>query len=298
MNTALGASTFTDRRDSVRVAGFAGSRGTVLAMNHLRGLWERSPRAVLGVAGAVVLALVAGLILLGTGGGDSPDAGAPVARPVPGAPEGSPQTAEPSYETVVAAALIDVIEVFAEPAIDGPPTVTVDRREELSGQVVFVVIEQRGDWLNVQLPVRPNGSTGWIRAADVSLSSHEFAITVELSAHRMTATNAGEQILETSIGVGTADAPTPGGTYYIKELLQPPNQGGPYGTYAYGLSGFSNVFTSYAGGPGVIGIHGTNRPETVGTDVSDGCIRTTNEVMSQLVEEIGIPLGTPVEIIG
>ncbi|MBA3409626.1 MAG: L,D-transpeptidase [Geodermatophilaceae bacterium] len=64
------------------------------------------------------------------------------------------------------------------------------------------------------------------------------------------------------------------------------------------MSGFSNVFTGYSGGDGVIGIHGINRPETVGTDVSDGCIRTTNEVISQLVEQIGIPLGTPVEILG
>lgn len=42
----------------------------------------------------------------------------------------------------------------------------------------------------------------------------------------MTVTNAGEQLLQTPIGVGTADAPTPGGTYYIKELLQPSNPDG------------------------------------------------------------------------
>jgi len=35
----------------------------------------------------------------------------------------------------------------------------------------------------------------------------------------------------------------------------------------------------------------------VGTDVSDGCIPTTDEVISQLVEQIGIPLGTPVEVL-
>lgn len=257
----------------------------------LRGLWERSPRAVLVAAAATVLAiaLVVALIV-GTSGDEERSA-------APSDSAGAPQTAEPSYETIVAAALIDVIEVFAEPIEGSQPAQRVDRRDELSGQLVFVVIEQRGEWLDVQLPVRPNGSTGWIRAVDVSMSTHEFAMTVELAAHRMTVTNAGEEVLQTPIGVGTADAPTPGGTYYIKELLQPPDPGGPYGTYAYGLSGFSNVFTSYAGGQGVIGIHGTNRPETVGRDVSDGCIRTSNEVISQLVEQVGIPLGTPVEIL-
>lgn len=197
---------------------------------------------------------------------------------------------------MVATALIDVVEIFSDPA-DGAPARSVDRRDELSGQLVFVVIEERGDWLNVQLPVRPNGSTGWIRAADVGLSTHEFVITIELSEHRMTVTNAGEQLLQTPIGVGTADAPTPGGTYYIKELLEPPTRTGVRHLRLWPVRILQRL-TSYSGGDGLIGIHGTNRPETVGTDVSDGCIRTTNEVISQLVEQIGIPLGTPVEILG
>ena len=47
---------------------------------------------------------------------------------------------------------------------------------------------------------------------------------------------------------------------------------------------------------GVIGIHGTNEPELVGTDVSHGCIRMLDEDVTRLVEEFGLPLGTPVEI--
>ena len=39
---------------------------------------------------------------------------------------------------------------------------------------VFLVKENRGDWLNVYLPARPNGSTGWIRKSDVSLASHSW----------------------------------------------------------------------------------------------------------------------------
>ena len=89
--------------------------------------------------------------------------------------------------------------------------------------------------------------------------------------------------------------PTPGGIYYLKELLQPPSPNGPYGTYAYGLSGFSNVLESFNGGPGVIGIHGTNDPSAIGTDVSSGCIRLNNAVIERLVNDIGLPLGTPVE---
>jgi lipoprotein-anchoring transpeptidase ErfK/SrfK len=103
-------------------------------------------------------------------------------------------------------------------------------------------------------------------------------------------------VLRAPVGVGTTDTPTPGGRYYLKELLQPPTPDGPYGPYAYGLSGFSNVLTSFAGGEGVIGIHGTDAPDLVGTDVSNGCLRLANDVVVRLVEEVGLPLGTPVVI--
>ena len=96
------------------------------------------------------------------------------------------------------------------------------------------------------------------------------------------------------IGVGTGDTPTPGGEFYIKELLQPPNPNGSYGTYAYGLSGYSDVLQSFNGGSGVVGIHGTNDDSTIGRDVSHGCIRLHNSDIEKLVGIL--PLGVPVEI--
>jgi lipoprotein-anchoring transpeptidase ErfK/SrfK len=55
------------------------------------------------------------------------------------------------------------------------------------------------------------------------------------------------------------------------------------------------VLTSFAGGDGVIGIHGTNDPSSIGTDVSHGCIRMSNEGITRLAKVL--PLGTPVEIL-
>jgi lipoprotein-anchoring transpeptidase ErfK/SrfK len=60
------------------------------------------------------------------------------------------------------------------------------------------------------------------------------------------------------------------------------------------LSGFSNVIDEFRGGDGVIGIHGTNEPDAIGTDVSHGCIRMSNEAILELVPVL--PLGTPVHI--
>jgi lipoprotein-anchoring transpeptidase ErfK/SrfK len=112
--------------------------------------------------------------------------------------------------------------------------------------------------------------------------------------------NGDEVFAEEPIGVGTTDTPTPGGLYYTKELLQPidrqgrPIPDGPYGPYAYGLSGFSDVLYDFAGGDGVIGIHGTNDPSSIGRDASHGCIRLSNEAITRLASTL--PIGVPVEI--
>lgn len=178
---------------------------------------------------------------------------------------------------------------------DPQPAQTLPNPNENGAPLVFLVKEQAGDWLNVYLPVRPNGSTGWIKAADVNVASNPFRMEIQLSAHRLTVHKQEEVVLDEPIGVGTAEAPTPGGTYYIKELLQPPDPDGAYGPYAYGLSGYSNVLKDFAGGDGVIGVHGTNEPDAIGTDVSHGCIRLRNEAISKLAPIL--PLGTPVTIV-
>lgn len=204
----------------------------------------------------------------------------------------------------MATAVETSIEVFGAPEEGEPDRVLQEANDpsELGGDVqrnlVFLVKERGADWLEVYLPVRPNGSTGWVRRGDVHLASHDYRIEVYLSDFRIKVFNGDEVLLDEPIGVGTADTPTPGGVYYIKELLRPPDPDTVYGVYAYGLSGFSNVFTSFAGGEGVIGIHGTNAPHRLGSNVSAGCIRMHNDAITRLVEEIGVPLGTPVEIIG
>ncbi|MBI2709312.1 MAG: L,D-transpeptidase family protein [Actinobacteria bacterium] len=159
---------------------------------------------------------------------------------------------------------------------------------------VFVVTERQPGWLKVMLPVRPNGTTGWIRESDVTLAAHDYRIVVSLSGHRFALFRAGRLVLEAPAGIGRSDRPTPGGTYYTWVLLDPTQD--IYGAYAYGLSGFSDVVTSFNGGPGRLGIHGTNDPSSIGRDVSSGCIRLSNETVTRLVRSIGLPLGVPVEV--
>lgn len=219
-----------------------------------------------------------------------PPSVAATTRPSP-TPEPSP-TPDP-FTSLVAEAAGPSVDVYQR-RDDPKPSRSLENPTEVGAPLVFLVDREQGDWLKVLLPVRPNGSTGWIRGEQVRLTTHEYRIQVFLDRHRLKAFKGDETILNTRIAVGTRDTPTPGGRYYVKELLQPPDPTGPYGTYAYGLSGFSNVLESFAGGEGVIGIHGTNDPSLIGQDVSAGCIRMTNGDIEKLVPVL--PLGTPVEI--
>jgi lipoprotein-anchoring transpeptidase ErfK/SrfK len=205
----------------------------------------------------------------------------------------------PPGNTWIAQARRPRVFVYAEPDAETQPTELLANPNENGAPLVFLVdgTDVSGEFVAVFLPVPPNGSTGWVRARDVSLVANPYHIRVELTAHKLTVSNGSEVVLDTMVGVGTADAPTPGGVYYIKELLEPPDPNGVYGVYAYGLSGFTNnpdVAEQFGDG-GVIGLHGTNQPELLGQDVSHGCIRVANDVITEMVSYL--PLGTPVEII-
>ena len=226
---------------------------------------------------------------------------APPASSGTGSDDGDELTPSPAviatpdpYTSVVAEAKVAKVRIFKATSANRPWK-TLEHPTSVGGPLVFLVDQNEGDWLKVLLPVRPNGSKGWIRADDVTLSEHRYRIVISLEQHRLTVFEGGEVIMRRPIGVGTRDTPTPGGTYYIKELLKPPTPNSVYGTYAYGLSGFSNVFRSFNGGEGVIGLHGTNDPSSIGSDVSAGCIRMHNKDIERLVKIL--PLGTPVTIV-
>lgn len=58
----------------------------------------------------------------------------------------------------------------------------------------------------------------------------------------------------------------------------------------------SDTLTEFAGGPGQVGIHGTNRPDLIGERVSSGCVRLDNDDIRALVD-LQVPLGMPVIIV-
>ncbi len=225
-------------------------------------------------------------------------------RPKTGPPTALSQTTSNPNVSIVATAKANLakVGVYDSEGADKPSR-TLDNPQPSGAPLVFLVKDLNDDWANVYLPVRPNGSTGWVKRSDVDLTKHDWRILVELVSHRITVychdscpngPVPNDVFLQEPIAVGKQDTPTPGGVYYIKELLKPPNPNTVYGPYAYGLSGFSNVLSTFNGGEGVIGIHGNNDASVLGTDVSHGCIRMSNPGITRLATVL--PLGVPVDI--
>jgi L,D-transpeptidase catalytic domain len=147
-------------------------------------------------------------------------------------------------------------------------------------------------WLDVQLPLRPNGSEGWVRGDDVRSRRLEERIVVDLSDHTLKRYLAHDLVGHDRVAVGSSSTPTPAGRFFVWAHVHYADPAGPYGVFALGLSGFSNVITDWTGG-GRLAIHGTADPSDAGHDVSHGCVRVFNSQMRALED---VPLGTPVTI--
>lgn len=200
----------------------------------------------------------------------------------------------PKDEHIVLQATTEKVRIF-ESATSNKVVQTLDNPLPSGTPLTLLVDGQTSTRYKVLLPIRPNGSTGWVNPVDVGIKrSHRYRIEIALAAHTLKVFNGTDLVMDEKIGIGTQATPTPNGRYYIKELLKPPKPDGIYGPFAYGLSGFSPVLQTFNGGDGTIGIHGTNRPDLLGKQVSHGCIRMRNDAITQLTKFL--PLGTPVII--
>ncbi|HEX2068576.1 MAG TPA: L,D-transpeptidase, partial [Actinomycetota bacterium] len=173
------------------------------------------------------------------------------------------------------------------------------RKSVLGAPQVFLVQQQvtgpAGDvWLKVLLPMRPNGTSGFVPLVDVSLSKTMYRLKVIRSKFQVNFYEGCEKVKTFKAGIGTGQTPTPVGEFYLQALYKLPNPNTVYGTYAYALSGYSDVIRNWKYG-GIIGLHGTNDPKgSIGRYVSHGCIRMRNVDIESLVPRL--PLGTPIEI--
>jgi lipoprotein-anchoring transpeptidase ErfK/SrfK len=197
------------------------------------------------------------------------------------------------YERLVANAISARIPAFRHPGAEEPFHV-FRNPDEYRARPVFLVDRMRDDWLEVYLPVRPNGTTGWIRGRDVKLRTNPYRIEIDLGRNLLQVLEKGEVTVRETVTAGTGGTPTPTGLFYTTILVEYADPSGAYGPYAFGLSAFSEVLFSFGGGNGQVAIHGTNAPWALGQDVSHGCVRMRNPAIRRLAGFL--PLGTPVRI--
>jgi peptidoglycan hydrolase-like protein with peptidoglycan-binding domain len=112
----------------------------------------------------------------------------------------------------------------------------------------------------------------------------EKEIVVDVSRRQLIVYIDGKEYQRYPVAVGLGKTPTPIGEFRIVQKSM--NWGGGFGTRWLGL----NVPW------GIYGIHGTNKPWSIGTQASAGCIRMFNRHVEQLYRII--PEGTLVRLVG
>jgi hypothetical protein len=157
------------------------------------------------------------------------------------------------------------------------------------------VLAHRGRWIEVRLPGRPNGHTGWIVAGGTVSFATKWHLVLRLARRELTVYRSGRPVRVISVVVGKPSTPTPMGEFFVEETVALPSDraGAPF---ALALSARSDVFQEFEGGPGQIAIHGVaNVGGTPGTAASHGCVRLATAAIVWLAARIAP--GVPVTII-
>lgn len=256
-------------------------------------------KRILPVVGGVVLLAGAALIVV-TGGSETTD---PQARQTTTTTAAAiarvrtPPTTDPDVPGfAVADATVPNVVLYSEPGVVNEELPWLDHPTHEGLAVVFQVLEEQAEFLKVRVSARPNGLVAWVKRDQVSLREVPNRILVEVGARRVTVLSGDDEVLlEETAAMGTDRTPTPLGQFFVDGIVDLDYKGGAYGAYQVSVSGFSDVLKSFGGGNGQIALHGTNRPDLLGQDVSNGCVRLSNEAITALAWLA--PTGTPVEIV-
>jgi lipoprotein-anchoring transpeptidase ErfK/SrfK len=146
-------------------------------------------------------------------------------------------------------------------------------------------------WYRVSVPGRPNGRTGWIRAAQVELAAVDRRVVVYRESRRFELWLGDRIVRSGPVAVGAPGMETPLGLYYVTARFRPTWP--VLGAFAFETSAYSKL-SEWPGG-GVVGLHGTNAPQLLGRAVSHGCIRLHDR--DALFLRTYVRVGTPIQIV-
>jgi hypothetical protein len=211
-------------------------------------------------------------------------------------PDPEHQRILPEHGDFVAVPRTRYTPMWEAPVQGGGPDFSFDTQNPMGHLAPLLIdgaaLRDGEEWLEVLLPLRPNGKAAWVKADHVKIREREERIEVDLSRRVLRHYDGGELANSFRIGVGSEEYPTAVGRFYIWVKVPYENPNNPYGIMALGLSGFSPVLSDWPG-QGRMAVHGTPYASNRGQAVSHGCVRVYNDDMHALLD---LPLGTPVEI--
>jgi lipoprotein-anchoring transpeptidase ErfK/SrfK len=151
-------------------------------------------------------------------------------------------------------------------------------------------------WVKLRLPIRPNGSVGWIRRDRVRLAHSQRFIVINRSRRLARVYRKGRVVARFRVVVGAPSTPTPLGLFAIYDRVRQGNPKGFIGPWALPLTAHSDQLRRYDGGPGLVALHGragASLLDPLGTARSHGCVRMNNSRVRYLA---GSMKGTAVRI--
>ena len=216
-----------------------------------------------------------------------------VARTIPIAATTPPLVAVAPAGATLIATTHGTIDRYGEPG--GAPDGTIPGLW-YGGVSALPVIAQKPGWLEVRLAQRPNESTAWVQAADVTVSSTPYRIVVDLGTAHLELWKSGHELYSFPAGVGTMSDPTTPGHFFLALYSQSPSAG--YGPYVMVTSAHSNAITDWdESGDALIAIHGPLGEDGLignGARISHGCIRLHDADLALLG---AVPAGAPIDIV-
>jgi lipoprotein-anchoring transpeptidase ErfK/SrfK len=268
-------------------------------------------RAATAVAVVAVATLATSIGLVLSSGGGTARANARPQAPAPArqaarlrpyvAPASRPASRPASGPAVPASTELATVLATA-PGYDAPGGRTVGAvpANWYERRSVLPVIATRPGWVRVRLAQRPDGSTAWLPASDVRLSSTPYRIVVDLATTKLALYDDGRLVFSAPAGVGSPDDPTPTGEFFVAFDEPPPQPNPGYGPFILVTSDHSRSISDWEdSGDAVIGIHGPlgedSQIGTTGARISHGCIRLHDQTLEQLAK---VPAGTPIDVIG
>ena len=185
------------------------------------------------------------------------------------------------------------------PGLDSEPVARLSvRTPEGSSSIVSVLATAKDSvgysWVRVRVPGLPNGREGWV--ARTALGGSEVStsrLIVDTTTLTASLERGGQVVLTVPVGIGADQWPTPRGEFIVRSSLTR-YKSPQYGPIAFGTTARSPVLTDWPGG-GVVGIHGTDRPDLLPGRVSHGCIRMRNDDILSLARLM--PIGTPLLVV-